>query len=282
MSTITAAIGDSRNVAGRVWAASDQARELLEANGLSDIADVFACGEPLDGIRATYGNRHAHRGVVRAKLHERGQTQVVYIKKQWRRDRWLPRWPDLKDGTTWMTMPEREWRGLALLRAIGLDTAEPLALFTAGRFSARTAIITQAAPPARDLLEMVENRELDTLSSTARQALAREMAMISNRIRDAGMSWRSLEPKHMFPRREPDGRWRIWLIDCEGVRTRATARQIADDRRKLLGVLHRLEVPQDFFDTLAEALGERQISRTLPFERAAIGKSTLIRTRRAA
>src|SRR5262249_2399262 len=158
---ITTAICDSRKAAGRVWAASDRARDLLEANGLRDIADVFACGEPLDGIRATYGNRHAHRGVVRARLHERGQTQVVYIKKQGGRGRWLPRWPDLKDGTTWLTMPEREWRGLALLRAIGLDTAEPLALFTAGRFSPQTAIITQATPPARDLLEMIENRELD-------------------------------------------------------------------------------------------------------------------------
>lgn len=244
---------------GGIWASSHEAWSLLAGSGLSNVDSIFAAGDPLGGHRATYGNRHVSRGVVRANLQNADDAQTVYIKRQWRRERWLPRWPDLRNGTAFLGMPAREWRGLSLLRSIGLDTAEPLAFYSAGWLSHRTAVVTRAVPVEKDLLELVDDGTIDGLRRDDRLRLAESIAEIMNRIHAAGMAWRSLEPKHLFPSREPDGRWRVWLIDCEGVRLRARRRHVLEDRQKLLAVVARLQMPEDFRETISIELHREQL-----------------------
>ncbi|MBC7817466.1 MAG: hypothetical protein IAG10_11295 [Planctomycetaceae bacterium] len=259
MTTLTATLPSPQRiapVADHQLIASERARALLAGNGLTSLEAVFDCGDPLPGARETFGNRHPNRGVVHTTLHGDGTSLRVFIKKQWRHERWIPRWNELWDGTAFLAMPAREWRGLNLLRAIGLDTAEPLALFTGGRFSARAAIVTCAVPAERDLLEMIEAGHLDRLPAADRQGLAQEIAVVIQRIHGAGYGWRSLKPKHLFPLRQSDGRWRIWLIDCETVQTRPTPKQALRERRRFLEQLAELGVSADFRETISRNLSQ--------------------------
>lgn len=257
MTTLTSALPSSGRIAaaaGDQRVASERARSLLTNFGLTSLEAVFSCGEPLPGARESFGNCHANRGVVHATLHGDGISQRVFIKKQWRHERWIPRWNELRDGSAFLAMPVREWRGLHLLRSIGLDAAEPLALFTDGRFSARSAIVTCAVPAEWDLLEMIEAGHLDRLPAADQQALARQIAVVIQRIHGAGFGWRSLKPKHLFPQQQSDGQWRIWLIDCETVQTRPTPKQALRERRHFLKELTELGAAADFRETISQNL----------------------------
>src|SRR4051794_22381429 len=76
--------------------ASDEVRRLLVANGISNLASAFQVGESLDDEHARRATRHAERRVVRLDLGDTNGTTTVYIKRQWKRERWLPRPTDIR------------------------------------------------------------------------------------------------------------------------------------------------------------------------------------------
>lgn len=261
MTSLTATLPNPQRMASLAahhFMGSERARALLAGNGLTSLESVFNCGDPLPGARETFGNCHPNRGVVHTTLHTDDGSLRVFIKKQWRHERWLPRWNELWNGDAFLAMPAREWRGLDLFRSIGLDTAEPLALFTDGRFSARSAIVTCAVPAERDLLEMIEEGHLDRLPTEDQQRLAEEISSVIQRIHGAGFGWRSLKPKHLFPQQQSDGRWRIWLIDCETVQTRPTPKQAARERSRFLEQLVELGVATKFRETISRNLSQKE------------------------
>ncbi|MEE8452547.1 MAG: hypothetical protein V3R99_11555, partial [Thermoguttaceae bacterium] len=122
---------------GRTEFGSQAALNLLSANGLVDLETVFDCGEVIPC-------RHQVKGVAVATLRDGDRPVRVFIKKQWRRSRLIPRLPDLRFGKAFSSYPLCEWRGLLRFRRLGLDTAEPLALFRHRWHPCRAAVVTGA------------------------------------------------------------------------------------------------------------------------------------------
>ena len=59
-----------------------------------------------------------------------------------------------------------------------------------------------------------------------------------------------MKAKHVYPQRVNDD-WRLWLIDCEGIRPRATRRQQRRDRRLLLRSLQTSGADAAFVEMVA-------------------------------
>jgi len=214
----------------RIEFGSQAAEDLLIANGLVDLDSVFDCGDVIPC-------RHTVKGVSVATLQDGDRPVRVYIKKQWRRSRWIPRMPDLRAGKAFWSYPLCEWRGLLRFREIGLETAEPLALFRHPWHPCLAAVVTQAVPCPKSLRLMVDDGTIASLDTAARATLADAIATIVHRIHDARLGWRSMDIKHFYPARRDDGSWRIWLIDAEGVHGRATPHLMEGNRRKLLSTI---------------------------------------------
>jgi hypothetical protein len=72
------------------------------------------------------------------------------------------------------------------------------------------------------LADLVESGQLDMMDHGRRKLLIEAAADVVARLHRARISWRSMKAKHFYPEETVPGRWRMWLIDCEGVYTRAT------------------------------------------------------------
>jgi hypothetical protein len=245
----------------RVWFASDDARRLLDGNGLATFSEIFNRGEPLTGREARRGSRHAHKGVSTATVHDGTRQEMMYIKKQWKWSRLLPRIRDWRRRTVFVTTPALEWRGLGLLREAGLCPAERLALFTANGFSPHAAVITRAVPAPDSLHDLIVEGRFAQLSSQGRSTLASAIVSVIRQIHAAGLGWGSMEAWHFYPRRMPDSRWQIWLIDGEGVHRLTSRGEIGSDRAKFLNSLARCHPDEGWMRLIESGLQVRREAR---------------------
>jgi Lipopolysaccharide kinase (Kdo/WaaP) family len=228
--------------------ASDAVQSLLAAAGVVDFKSALRLGEPLYQRTAPGRADHAQRLVRQATLDAPEGPLPVYIKLQLGRIRWYPRFREMFDGTSWLTLPEREWRGLHWLRALGLSAAQPLALFAERLPSRRSAVLLRAVPPPLSLHDMLAKGSLAELPANELAALGSAIAGVHQRIVSAGYFWKSIEPKHLYPERTGRESWRLWLIDCESVQRRQAAQR---SYSRLLAILHRYRFPQQLIEAFA-------------------------------
>jgi hypothetical protein len=152
----------------------------------------------------------------------------VYIKRQWRRERLLPRVTDIRHRINVKCSPVHEWHGLRMMQRSGFDVSEPLAVFWQGWGFSRGAVVTRAVPPSRSLRDMICSGAFEAMDQERRNSLVRAATDVVVRLHKLRMSWRSMKVKHFYPEEVAPNTWRMWLIDCEGVYRWATRR----DRRR--------------------------------------------------
>lgn len=214
--------------------ASHEIERLLTANGLCDLEAAFELGEPLDVLHAARATRHQHKRVVRLDLNSPTGKTRVYIKRQWRRERWLPRPTDIRHRIALKCSPVHEWHGLRILKSAGFHVSEPLALFWQGWGFSRGAVVTRAVPPTRSMADLLLRGELQRMETRRLDTLIEAAAGVVARLHRARLSWRSMKAKHFYPEEVPGGKWRIWLIDCEGVYRRASRHDCRREWRNYL------------------------------------------------
>jgi hypothetical protein len=197
--------------------ASDDIAKLFAANGVRDLSDAYRVGELLGEQHLRRATRHQNKHVVKFELNGPTGVTSVYIKRQWRRERWFPRPTDIRHRINLQCSPVHEWRGLRILQDAGFNVSEPLAVFWSGWGLARGAVVTRAVPPAQSMADMLLNGELEAMPAERRSSLIEAAVDVVVRLKHAGISWRSMKAKHFYPESLNDGDWRIWLIDCEGV-----------------------------------------------------------------
>ena len=229
--------------------ASAAARALLGQNGLRDLEAVLACGEPLP---STNHGRHLERDVRKATLRDGDTEQHVYIKRQVRRGRLWPRMTEILHGVAFQPALRTEWDSIWRLRKAGLHPMEPLAFFSGRRWGARRALVVRAVPPEESLERLIWDGFVKRLPLSDHRALAAEVAQVLHRVHRAGLTWRGMEAKHLYPERLEDGAWRIWLIDCCGAYTNATDRDRKRDRWKLLHYMEREGADEEFLRIVRE------------------------------
>ncbi|HEY4233508.1 MAG TPA: lipopolysaccharide kinase InaA family protein [Lacipirellulaceae bacterium] len=217
--------------------ASNEVERLLTANGLTDLDAAFRLGEPLSGMHEVRASRHQVKRVVRCVLNDATSQADVYIKRQWRRTRWIPRPADIRRGIGLKCSPIHEWQGLRILQDAGLNVAEPLALFWQGWGFSRGAVVTRAVPARWSIADMLLGGDLQQMASERLGSLIEAAVDVVARLRRARLSWRSMKAKHFYPEEMANGQWRIWLIDCEGVYPGATERDCRRDWRRYLGYI---------------------------------------------
>jgi hypothetical protein len=214
--------------------ASDGIRQLLAVNGLHDLESALAIGEQVDAEHHARATRHTNKAVVTLNLQGADQPTRVYIKRQWKRERLLPRWTDLRHRTAVQCSPIHEWRGLQILKKAGFHVSEPLAVFWHGWGFSRGAVVTQAVPPKRSLADMIDSGEFKAMTGERRDALIQAAVGVVAKLYHRRISWRSMKVKHFYPEEIAPNSWRIWLIDCEGISKWALRRDCHRDWRGFL------------------------------------------------
>lgn len=111
-----------------------------------------------------------------------------------------------------------------MLEKAGFHVSRPLALFYRGWGLVRGAIITQAVPPNVSMADLLLSGDLGAMESPRLHSLVTAAARVAARLHQSQLSWRSMKAKHFYPEELPNGKWRIWLIDCEGAYRNATQR----------------------------------------------------------
>jgi hypothetical protein len=215
--------------------ASTDAQRLLAENGIGDLESAFRAGQTVDAEHERLATRHATRVIVRMDLKSDVGPTTVYIKRQWQRDRWLPRPTDIRHRINLQCSPIHEWRGLRLLQAAGFHVSEPLAIFWRGLGLSRGAVVTRAVPPTRSMADMQLGGDFERMDHRKRDSLIEAAANVVVRLQRARIAWRSMKAKHFYPEDLGGNRWRIWLIDCEGVYRWASRRDCEREWRTYLG-----------------------------------------------
>jgi len=208
---------------------------LLAANGICDLESAFRAGDTVDPEHERLATRHTTRVIVKLDLKGPDGPTTVYIKRQWQRDRWLPRPTDIRHRINLQCSPIHEWRGLRLLQAAGFHVSEPLAVFWRGFGLTRGAVVTRAVPPTRSMADMQLGGDFERMDRTKRDSLIEAAASVVVRLQRARIAWRSMKAKHFYPEDLGGNRWRIWLIDCEGVYRWASRRDSEREWRTYLG-----------------------------------------------
>ena len=236
--------------------ASDDVARLLADNGICDLASAFEIGEPLDIEHEPRAIRHANKRVVKVDVKGSAGATSLYIKRQWGRVRWLPRPTDIRHRINLWCSPIHEWRGLRMLQAAGFHVSEPLAIFWSGWGYSRGAVVTRAVPPARSMSDLLHSGELEQLDSAKRDSLIEAATKVVARLHRARISWRSMKAKHFYPEDLGGNRWRIWLIDCEGVYRWASRRDCEREWQTYLGYFttHAPALHNAFLDAYSLAL----------------------------
>lgn len=248
--------------------ASEEVAALLRANGLDTLEDAFRLGEAVDAEHQRRASRHHNKRVVRLELRgPRGATTPVYIKRQWRRERWLPRITDLRHRINLFCSPIHEWNGLRILQETGFHVSEPMAVFYRGWGLVRGAVVTRAVPPLLSMADMLLSGSLAEMPVSRRDSLVETAAGVAAKLHRASLSWRSMKAKHFYPEELADGRWKIWLIDCEGVYRRASRRDCQREWKTFLRyfVAHTPALKEAFESAYQRALkGEPTPTRLKP------------------
>lgn len=232
--------------------ASREIDKVLVENGLRCIDDVFEAGSPLQGALGRLGSRHHNRDVRRLTV-KHGPAEIeLYIKRQWRPTRYIPRPTDIRTGL-WRSTPVSEWRGLHLLRRIGVNTAEPWGLFQGAFPDTRSAIVIRALPVSSSLDFLLrENADLFRDSRTL-EMLSTSISMLITQMFSAGLTWRSATAKHIYPGKS-NGSWMIWVLDCEGVHSNILLRDKQRCIRTLVNSVKEIDKEGRFTEKLCEDL----------------------------
>jgi len=215
--------------------ASTEIQGLLAANGIYDLESAFQAGRAVDAEHERLATRHAARVIVRMDLKGGAEPTTVYIKRQWRRERWLPRPTDIRHRINLQCSPVHEWRGLRLLQSAGFHVSEPLAVFWHGVGLSRGAVVTRAVPPKRSMADLLLSGDFDKLEPAKRNSLIAEAADVVVRLQRARIAWRSMKAKHFYPEELGGNQWRIWFIDCEGAYRWASRRDLNREWKTYLG-----------------------------------------------
>jgi len=206
---------------------------LLSANRLTGIEEVFRCG-------VSAQMRHPGRAVCELNLLDQdGNPYRAFAKLNWGRRRLWPRLTDLRTGQPFSSHPVKEWHGLDKLHSLGLAVPERLALFEEGVWHFRAAVIVRAVPPPRSIYEMLCDGSWHALPQADRMGIVDQIVDTLDRVHAGRLGWRGTSTGHFYPERTPTGGWKLWLIDCEGVHTRATRRTSKRDFRKIARCLSR-------------------------------------------
>lgn len=224
------------------------AKDLLTAAGIDSLDAAFATGE-----RVLEG-RHEYKEVTRLTASQGVHGNELYIKRQHRSVRMLPKLRDLFEHGLFAGDPRKEWRGLNLLRSWGMCAVEPLALFYRS-ISFRSAIVTTSVPGDRSLREIALEGDLNKLTDLQLEPLTNAIVKTVNQIHERGYGWRGMDARHLYPEPSRDGGVRIWLIDCEGIhRSRSEATRNRDIDR-LIRSLKKAEAPAVMIEQLKQKLG---------------------------
>jgi hypothetical protein len=226
--------------------ASTEIQRLLAANGICDLESAFQAGHTVEAEHERLATRHTTRVIVKLELKGPAGGSTVYIKRQWQRDRLLPRPTDIRHRINLQCSPIHEWRGLRTLQAAGFHVSEPLAIFWRGLGLSRGAVVTRAVPSKRSMADLLLSGDLEKMDDANRDSLIEAAANVVVRLQRARIAWRSMKAKHFYPEELGGNRWRIWLIDCEGVYRWASRRDSERAWRTYLG----------FFTTQAPVLTE--------------------------
>ena len=223
------------------WFASDEVRSLLSSNGLCDLDSALRLGDSLDDrLHEVRASRHDFKRVVSQAISSPAGSTTVYIKRQWRRVRWIPRVTDVRHRIGLKCSPIHEWRGLRILHTAGFDVAEPLALFWNGWGFSQGAIVTRAVPPQSSIADLLVRGELQAMADERRRSLIQAAVAVVARLHRERISWRSMKAKHFYPEEVTPSRWRIWLIDCEGVCQKASRHDCQREWRTYLQFVSKL------------------------------------------
>lgn len=230
---------------------SPTAEGILRRQGLESLDAIFRAGQ---GARTN----HIGRAVWRTELRDdAGQPFNAFVKMSWGRRRWWPRLTDIRAGQVFKSLAVREWEGLGHLSHVGLRVPQRMAVFDEGLFWRRSAIIVRAVPPLASISEMVCSGAWVQLPRIDRHAIFDAVARMLDDIHAAGLAWRGISSRHIFPQRVSASRWELWLNDCEGVH-RARSRSTKErDLRKLERALR-----QDRADAATVALVRQAIGET--------------------
>jgi hypothetical protein len=238
--------------------ASTAGRALLSVNRLAGIEEVFRCG-------VSARMRHPGRAVCQLNLLDQdGNPYRAFAKLNWGRRRLWPRMTDLRTGQVFLSHPAREWHGLDKLQVLGLAVPERLALFEQGVWRFRSAVIVRAVPPPSSIYEMLCDGSWHALPQADRMAIVDQIVDTLDRIHGGGLGWRGTSTGHFYPERTPTGGWKLWLIDCEGVHTRATRRTGERDFRKIARCLSRAGADRFTLEHLRRRVKEERRIRLKP------------------
>lgn len=206
---------------------SDQARMLVEYNGLDSIDAVFA-------LLDKSVHQHKSRSVSRVMLEQPdGKPVEVFVKMHWGVRRLVPRWTVVRTGQAFLSHPDCEWNGNEALRSLGLFIPERLALLKRGWLWFQDAILIKRVHPEFSLDELIRSGAWDDYSADDRGVILEAVVHVMQRIHKKGLGWRGTCTRHFFPSLIGGGFCQLWLIDCEGVHRHVTHRDIARDFRKL-------------------------------------------------
>jgi hypothetical protein len=122
---------------------------------------------------------------------------------------------------------------------LGLRVPERLAILEEGLLWKRSALILKAVPPPASLSDMILDGGWLRLPVDDRRLILAEFARALSRIHDSGWAWRSISTRHVFPQRNANAGWDVWLIDCEGVhRSRSSDLLHRDFQRFMRALSH--------------------------------------------
>jgi hypothetical protein len=229
---------------------SEDSRKLLTSVGIDSLGAAFRQGQ------VVFDGRHDHKQVACLSIDVEGAPKKLFIKRQMRNPRLLPKLRDFRDYGPFTGDPVREWHGLNLVRSWGLSAAEPLALFTR-RLSAESAVVTAGVPGEHSLRELARGSFFDDLDGDSQRMLVDAICRSIHTIHDRGYGWRGMDARHLFPERRSDGEYRIWLIDCEGVYRQRNVSAVDRDLMRLRKSLSKSAVPEAFIRHLMERLQRR-------------------------
>jgi hypothetical protein len=236
---------------------TDASAESVFSNEPSVCVEVSSLTDLLS-LPGPAARKHPHKDVIRLCAETAARKCTVYLKRQWAWDRRLPRWSDWRDGVSSTPDPVREYNGLQQMRALGLDVPTPLRLLSDSiPGSPRAALVMSEVPIERSLCDWIREGDVQRLDPFARRDLVAALADLSDRLWSSRVRWRSMKVKHVYPQRQSQGRWRLWLIDCEGVRPRATRRQHRRDRTVFLRSLSAAGADAAFLTAVESALFKR-------------------------
>ncbi|QDU81617.1 Lipopolysaccharide kinase (Kdo/WaaP) family protein [Polystyrenella longa] len=222
-----------RKLTGKVESrfSSPLVQERLQAHRLADLEQLFAHRDNVD-------QRHTGRAVWSTSMEDRKHNRFqVFVKLHEGKIPFLPRLSEFRGGLYKKPNPLREWEGIDVVKKLGLNVPERLALFHEQGRQFRAAVITKEVTGRQSVYQMIENQSWKSLGNEFQAGILDQMMAIIGRIHEGGYGWRGISTGHYFPVLNGDGTWTLSLIDLEGIHDGASNSVVKRDFNKLLKCL---------------------------------------------